>query len=102
MTQSANQARNAELASFRGRAAFATKTVHDKQAEEKEEPDGQADQWESYNEIAELRIEAVANGSGQHDPKKTHYREPDSDRNHGCKNAFCSGRFRGFFVGHTL
>ena len=65
MTQSANQARNAELASFRGRAALATKTVHDKQAEEKEEPDGKADQWESNNEIAEGRIETVANGTGQ-------------------------------------
>jgi hypothetical protein len=46
MTQSANQARNAELASFRARAALATKTVHDKQAEEKEEPKGQADHWQ--------------------------------------------------------
>ncbi len=53
MTQSANQ------------AALATKTVHDKQAEEKEEPDGQADQWESNNEIAKRRIETVANGTGQ-------------------------------------
>ena len=71
MTQSANQARNAGLASFRVRAAFATKTVHDEQAEEEEEPEGQANQWESNNKIAELRIEAVAEWPRQHHPKKT-------------------------------
>jgi hypothetical protein len=54
MTQSANQARIAELASVRARAALATKTVHDKQAEKKEEPEGQADQWKRTHEITKL------------------------------------------------